>query len=142
MLSNEPAPSPWQPLSGRGVLRITRWNVRADEERVGGVVKVCTVNVGTLRGRGRELVDMLARRSIDICCIQEVRYRNEGCTVLGDGDQKYKFWYKGNAEGTKGVGTLITHELAENVIEVSRYSDRLISIKAVLGDSVWHVFSI
>ena len=142
MLSNEPAPSPWQPLSGRGVLRIPRLSARADEVRVGGAVKVCTVNVGTLRGRSRELVDMLARRNIDICCIQEARYRNEGSTVLGDGEQKYKFWYKGNSEGTNGVGVLIKHELAENIIEVSRYSDRLMSIKAVLGDSVWHIFSL
>ena len=71
-----------------------------------------------------------------------VRYRNEGSTVLGDGEQKYKFWFKDNSEGTNGVGILVKHELAENIIEVSRYSDRLMSIKAVLGDSAWHVFSL
>ena len=36
---------------------------------------------------------------------------------------------------------LIKHKLVENVIEVSCFRDRLLSIKSVLGDSVWHVLS-
>ena len=143
MLSNEPALSPRQPLNGQRVLRIPWRNARADKVRDGNnTVKVCTVNVGTLRGRGRELVDMLDRRKVDICFIQEVRYKNEGCNVIGDEEQKYKLWYKGNPEGTNGVGILMKHEMADNVIDVTRHSDRLISIKAVFGDSIWHFFSL
>ena len=85
---------------------------------------------------------MLDRRKVDICCIQEVRYKNEGCNVIGDREQKQKLWYKGNAEGTGWVGILMKHEMAENVVEVSKHSDRLISIKAVFGDSIWHYFSL
>ena len=143
MFSNQMALSPRQPLNGRRVPRIPWRNARADEVGVGKhMVRVCTVNVGTLRGRSRELVDMLERRKIDICCIQEVRYRNEGSNVIGDAEQKYKFWYKGNPEGTNGVGILIKHELTDNVIDIARHCDRLISIKAVFGDSVWHIFSL
>ena len=142
MLSDETALSPWQPLNGQRVLRISRLNARADEVRAGELVNVCTVNVGTLRGRSREVADMLSRRKIDICCVQEVRYKNEGCSVIGDGEQKFKFWYKGNSEGTNGVGIMMKHDLAESVIEVRRYSDRLMSIKAVFGGSVWHFFSL
>ena len=104
-------------------------------------VKVGTANVGTLRGRSREIVDMLARRRIDICCLQETRYKNEGCTTIGSGDQKYKLWYVGNGDSTNGVGIMTKHELADCVIDVTRYSDRLISIKLVIEDKVWHVFS-
>ena len=39
-------------------------------------LKVCTVNVGTLKGRSREVVSMLKRRHADLCCVQEVRYKN------------------------------------------------------------------
>ena len=78
---------------------------------------------------------MLERRNIDICCVQEVRYCNEDCTVLGDGDKE-------NAEGTGGVGILIKLELAENIIEVSRYTDWLMCIKSVFGDSIWHIISL
>jgi hypothetical protein len=51
--------SPQQPLNR---LRIPVWSARARECRAGGVVIMCTVNVGTMVGRSREMVEMLARR--------------------------------------------------------------------------------
>ena len=35
---------------------------------------VATVNVGTMVVRSREVVEMLARRRVDICCVHEVLY--------------------------------------------------------------------
>ena len=58
-------------------------------------LRIATVNVGTLVGRSREVVEMLARRRVDICCIQEVQYHGEGCKTLGDGEQRYKLWWAG-----------------------------------------------
>ena len=46
---------------------------RAHDSGVCGVLKVCTVNVGSLKGRSREVVEMLSSRGVDICCLQEVR---------------------------------------------------------------------
>lgn len=105
------------------------------------MLKVCTVNVGTLRGRRSEVVDMLGRRKVDICCVQEVRYRNGGTTSVGDQESRYKFWYSGNEYGTNGVGVFVKQELAENVIEVVRRSDRIMEIKVVLGKRIHHVIS-
>ena len=48
--------------NGQRVRRISSRENRADESRGGGVLKVCTLNVGSLIGRGREVVEMLARR--------------------------------------------------------------------------------
>ena len=62
--------------------------------------------------------------------------------MLGGGEQKYKFWYKGYCEGTNGVGVLVKRQLAENIIEVSQYSVRVMGIKAVLVYSVWLIFSL
>ena len=31
------------------------------------IVRVCTINVGTMKGRSREVVEMLARRRVDMC---------------------------------------------------------------------------
>ena len=138
MLTNEPALSPWQPLSGRRVRRISRSNERADDSGAGGVLKVCTINVGTLVGRGRELVAMLTKRKIDMCCIQEVRYRNQGCTTIGGGDDKYKLWYSGGQEKKNGVGILMRAELTDSVIEVHRYDDRMMRIKMVIGKKIWN----
>ena len=36
--------------------------------------RVCSVNAGTLRGRSREIVEMLECRSVDICCVKETRF--------------------------------------------------------------------
>lgn len=105
-------------------------------------LKVCTVNVGTMRGRSHEVAQMLARRKADVCCVQEVRYKSDSATTLGDGSQKYKFWYSSNPSGTNGVGILLRQELAENVIEVERFCDRIMKVKLVLGSTIYHLFSV
>ena len=96
--NNEMALSPWQLLNGQRVRRIPRWNSRTPESGGGGVLRVCTVNVGTMRGRSREVVDMLVRRQVDVCCVQEVRYKGGGATTIGSGEEKYEFflqWVQG-----------------------------------------------
>ena len=40
------------------------------------------MNVEMLVGRSREVVEMLGRRNVNICCLQEVRYRGQGTRVL------------------------------------------------------------
>jgi len=47
--------------------------------------RLATVNVGTMVRRSREVVEMLARRRIDVCCAHEVQCKGEGCRVIGDG---------------------------------------------------------
>ena len=39
------------------------------------LLRMAGINVGTLRGRAGEVVEMLERRSVDVCCVQEVRWR-------------------------------------------------------------------
>ena len=45
-------------------------------------MRLATVNMGTLLGRSREVVEMLGRRNVHICCLQEVRYRGQGTKYL------------------------------------------------------------
>ena len=37
--------------------------------------RVGTLNVNTLKGRVCEVVETLSRRKVDLCCVQETRYR-------------------------------------------------------------------
>ena len=106
------------------------------------MVNVCTVNVGVLRGRSRELVEMLRRRRIVICCIHEVRYRNERATIIGTENEKYKFWYSVNEIASNGVGTHVHQDMVHNVVEVKGHSDRIIQVKLVFGNNIYHVISI
>ena len=140
--NNPMALSPRQPLSGRRVRRISGLDRRAREVRAGKTLRVCTVNVGTFRGRGPEIVDMLRRRRADICCIQEVRYKGNRANVIRAGDAKYKLFYAGNDRGTGGVGILVKTEMEGNIQQVERHSDRIITVKTVWGGSIYHVFSV
>ena len=103
---------------------------------------MCTVNVETLVGKSREVVEMLARRKVDVCCIQETRYKNMGCTVVGSNNEKYKLWYSGDQAGKHGVGIMVKHELADDIIEVVRYGSWCMKIKMVIVRNVVQVFSV
>ena len=81
--------------------RISRLGSRAHDSGDCGVLKVCTVNVGSLKGRSRKVVEMLSRRGVDICCLQEVQYRGAGATSIGTNEEKYKLWYSGGDGGEK-----------------------------------------
>ena len=63
-----------------------------------GIVRICTINVGTMKGRSREVVEMLVRRRVDISCVQETQYKGEGCTVFEGGEEGYKFLWMGEKD--------------------------------------------
>ena len=47
-----------------------------------GIV-VASLNVGTMTGRGREVVDMMKRRKVGILCVQETKWKGSKATVTG-----------------------------------------------------------
>ena len=130
------APSPRRPFDGQGVRRISGLIDRKEKE-----LRLATVNVGSMRGRSREVVEMLARRRVDICCVQEVKYKGEGCRMFGDGEERYKFWWSGG-KGEDGVGILIREDLVEDVLQVDRINPRIIKMKIVMGRKVANIFSV
>ena len=46
---------------------------------------MATANVGTMRGRTKEVVEMLVRRKVDICCVQKTQYEGDSSKVIGEG---------------------------------------------------------
>ena len=56
----------------------------ADEE---SRLTIGNVNVGSMKGRDGEVIDMMKRRGIDICCLQETRWPGSGEEEIRD----YKF---------------------------------------------------
>ncbi|XP_047270291.1 craniofacial development protein 2-like [Capsicum annuum] len=53
----------------------------------------------------------------------------------------YKLWYSGSVRHKKRVGILVDKELRKQVVEVKIVSDRLMSIKLVIGGSTVNVIS-
>ena len=64
---------------------------------------MASINVGTLRGRADELVEMLERRSADVCCVQEVRWRGASVRFVEGRRARYKHFWIGSSTGYGGV---------------------------------------
>ena len=107
------APSPRQPLNGQGVLRISGFKVAKEkvEKRLG--VRFGSWNVGSISGRGTEVCEELRKQKVDVCCLQEVRWRSEGARFIGVKGRRSKLWWCGNDDKTGGVGILVKDELCE-----------------------------
>ena len=102
------------------------------------LIRVGTLNIGTMTGRGRELAGMMERRNVDILCLQETNWKGSKARNIGGG---CKIFYNG-ADGRKkcdrdsGEG-----ELAESVLEVKRVSDRLMAMKLEVNGSILNIVS-
>ena len=102
------------------------------------LIKVGTINIGTMTGRGRELADMMERRNVDILCLQETKWKGSKARNIGG---ECKIFYNG-ADGRKnGIGIVLREELAESVLEVKRVSDRLMAMKLEVNGSILNIVS-
>jgi len=68
-----------------------------------------------LTGRSRELVEVLKRRKIYICCVQETKWTREKAKEIKYG---YKIIYSGNIRN--GVGVIIDEEMNNKLVDVVR----------------------
>ena len=111
------------------------------EETQGNRFRIGCVNVGTLTKRSGEVVEMINRRKLDFCCVQETRWKGEGARLLGGKGMRYKFFWKGSKRGLGGVGIFAAEKYIDKVVEVRRVSDRVIVLKVLLGKTVLNVIS-
>ena len=100
------------------------------------LIRVGTLNIGTMTGRGRELADMMERRNVDILCLQETKWKGSKARNIGGG---CKIFYN-RADGRKnGIGIVLREELAESVLEVKRVSDRLMAMKLEVNGFILNI---
>ena len=95
--------------------------------------RIASWNVGSLCRKTAEVVEELERRKVDVCCLQEVRWRGGSARGIMGRTSKYKLFWSGNKEGTGGVGIMLEDGWSEKVIDVQRVSDRIIFVKVVVG---------
>jgi hypothetical protein len=55
-------------------------------------VKIASWNVGGLSKKLGEVVEVLRKRRVDVCCIQKARWKGEGARLIGRHDAKYKIY--------------------------------------------------
>uniref|UniRef100_A0A7N6AN85 Endonuclease/exonuclease/phosphatase domain-containing protein n=1 Tax=Anabas testudineus TaxID=64144 RepID=A0A7N6AN85_ANATE len=91
-----------------------------------------------MTGKGRELADMMERRKVDVLCVQETRWKGSKARSIGGG---YKLFYHGVDRKRNGVGVILKAEFVNNVLEVKRVSDRVMSIKLEIEGVMMNVVS-
>ena len=133
------APSPRLPLNGQGVLRIPGLKIYKEkvEKQIG--LRFGSWNVGSIYGRRTEVCKELRKRKVDVCCLQEVRWKGEGARFFGVKGRRYKLRWCGNDDKIGGEGILIKEELCEKVVEVRRRCDRVMAIGLVFEKEVVRV---
>ena len=97
--------------------------------------------MGSFCGRDVEVCEELKKRKVDVCGLQEVKWKNKDTRFLGVFGQRYKLWWSGNSSGIGGVGILIKEELCEKVVDVRTKSDRVMVVVLASGKQVIRVIS-
>ncbi|ROL49068.1 Craniofacial development protein 2 [Anabarilius grahami] len=66
-----------------------------------------------MTGKGRELVDMMQRRKVDILCVQETRWKGSKARSIGAG---FKLFYHGVDRKKNGEEVILKEEFVKNVL--------------------------
>ncbi|KAI5609143.1 hypothetical protein C0J50_6145, partial [Silurus asotus] len=77
-------------------------------------VRVGTLNIGTMTGKGREGA-MMERRKVDMLCVQETKWKGSKARNIGGG---FKLFYYGVDGKRNGVGVILKEEYSKSVVEV------------------------
>ncbi|KAK3554412.1 hypothetical protein QTP70_023054 [Hemibagrus guttatus] len=120
----------------RGGRRVHRQREKRKGKSVG--LRIGTLNVGTMTGKGRELADMMERRKVDILCVKETWWKGSKARGIGAG---FKLFYYGVDSKRNGVGVVLKEEFVRNVLEVKRVSDRAMSLKLEIEGVMLNVVS-
>ncbi|XP_021835669.1 uncharacterized protein [Spinacia oleracea] len=130
------------PRSGappKGGVNYLRFHGKGRGKGKGSRMRFGTWNIGSLTGRLVEVVEVMRRRRVNILCLQETKWVGNKAREISP--WSYKLWYSGKTRGRNGVGILIDREYIDDVVDVSRKSDRIMSIKLVIGDEVVTIVS-
>ena len=93
-------------------------------------IRFSTWNVGSMSGKWGEISETLKRRCVDICCVQEVKWKGQEVRMIGNG---FKFLWSGSSKAVNGVGVIVANWLIGKIVEVERYSDRVMKVNIVIG---------
>ena len=87
------------------------------EKEVKGSIRIATLNVGSMTGRGQEIVDLMERRRIDIMCVQETKWKGFKAREIGNG---FKLFYTRSDGKRNGVGIILNDNNKKGVLSVKR----------------------
>ncbi|VDL72953.1 unnamed protein product [Nippostrongylus brasiliensis] len=112
---------------------------RDERPRLKKLVRIGTLNVGTLTGKSREVADLMKRKNIQIVCLQETRWKGENVKEIGGG---VILFYKGNDGKRNGRRIAVSKALNDSVSAVRTISDRIITVRVDRKDVCWTIISV
>nr|GEV41578.1 RNA-directed DNA polymerase, eukaryota, reverse transcriptase zinc-binding domain protein [Tanacetum cinerariifolium] len=96
-------------------------------------IRVGSWNVGSLTSQLFKLCDSLGRHKVDITYFQDTKWKGSRARE-GNG---YKLWYSGSSKARNSVGVMVFGRLKDDVVRVTRRSNRIMAISVVIdGESV------
>ncbi|KAL3518874.1 hypothetical protein ACH5RR_021463 [Cinchona calisaya] len=87
-----------------------------------------------------EVVDTMIRRRINILCSQETKWVGEKAKLLDNSG--FKLWYSGVNTTRNGVCSIIDGSMKDDVVQMTRRGDRILSLKLILGCETINIFSV
>ena len=103
--------------------------------------RIASLNLGTLGGRSNEVVETMSRRSVDLCCLQEITWCGASARMIEGKDSYYKIFWVRNKNHTGGASILLSEEWIEKVSDINRVSGRIMLIKFVIDNKIITVLS-
>ena len=101
-------------------------------------IRFSTWDIGSMSGKWDEISETLKRRCVDICCLQEVRWRGHSAKMIGNG---FKFVWSEGCKAENGVGVIVANWLIGKVVGAERFNDRVMKVNIVIGDVIWKIVS-
>jgi hypothetical protein len=123
----------------QGSSHLTRWMRRVRKLAEPSRLRVGIWNVGSLTGKLREIVDTIIRRRVNILCVQEMKWKEKKAKEVENID--FKLWYTGTTTNKNGVDIVLDKNLKDGVVDIKRQGDKIILVKLLVGDLVFHVIS-
>ena len=127
-------------MQRRGGKQLRRKKGRNEERKKAKKIKlkVATLNVGTMTGKGREVADLMERRGVDIPCLQETHWKGEKARCIGGG---YIMWYCGSENKKNGLGIILKKEHVDRVVKLWRVTGKIICLKVELDGVMLNAIS-
>ncbi|CAK1586882.1 unnamed protein product [Parnassius mnemosyne] len=88
--------------------------VSDERRRSANNLRIATWNIGSLTGRNQEQANTLHARNINICCIQELKWKVSKTRDIGT---NYQLLYNGTYTTRNGIGIILDEILQQRVIK-------------------------
>ena len=69
---------------------------------------------------------------MNVCCVQEVRWRGASARLITGRDSKYKMFWVGNNFGLGGVRIVVARNWIDKIFDVKRVNNRLMIINLLI----------